>query len=112
MDIHEVQNQLSCAMCFFKCQLNDELIRHYIRYHKHDPQFRVRCVYEECGATYHKWKSFTEHFRQRHSNAVRILDNVGQDFEDLPPEEILHDNIAMEQEDLIEEDNNPGKIIR
>lgn len=111
MERQESQNQFSCAMCFFKCHLNDELIRHYVRFHKQDPQFRIRCVYEECGATFHKWKLFTQHFKRQHPNALRMLNNVNQDIENLSEEETLHNNIPMEQESPLEEDSDQGKII-
>lgn len=91
-------------MCFFKCHSNKDLIRHYVRCHK-DPQFRIPC--EECGATFRKWKSFTQHCK-RHLNSVQTIDNVDQNIENLAEEE--NNNILMEQQNPFEKDDK-GKII-
>jgi len=106
MERQEVQNKLSCTMCFFQCDLNDELIYHYIRYHKYDPQFIVQCNFPGCGATYRKWKSFKQHVRRQQHSDTEIFD---QD-QHLLEERDLQNDIQMNQENFDEENNNEGEI--
>jgi len=108
MEQRESQNSFSCTMCFFQCNLNDELIRHCIRYHKHDPQFRIQCNYQRCGATYRKWKSFKQHLKRQHSNVAQMFDNVfnndfNQDNQSLSEEGLLQNDILINQNNLIEQ---------
>lgn len=55
-----------CTMCFFSTISNELLIRHIVRYHRHDPGFMLKCLYSGCGATYNKWKSFRQHLYRKH----------------------------------------------
>lgn len=105
------QNSFLCTMCFFRCNLNNELIRHYIRYHKYDPQFQIQCNYQGCGTTYKKWKSFKQHLRRQHSNITQTFDNFDQDNQSLSREGFLENDILINQENSIEQYNDQGKVI-
>jgi len=41
-------------------------MKHIVRYHRHDPRFKVKCTQNGCGATYQKWKSFRQHLFRKH----------------------------------------------
>ncbi|KYN27525.1 hypothetical protein ALC57_03081 [Trachymyrmex cornetzi] len=94
-------------MYFFQCNLYDELIRHYLCFHKYNPQFMVQCNYQGCGATYRKWKSFKQHLQRRHSDTSQIFDNFNED---------INKNVGRLQEDTINQENineqcnNEGKV--
>lgn len=110
MESQEPQSSYSCSMCFFRCNINDELIRHYVRYHKHDPQFRIQCNFHECGAIYRKWKSFKQHLKRDHStNAIQMFDNLNEDDQIILEE--LQNNIIINQENPNEQYNNQGKVL-
>lgn len=109
MENQEPQNLFSCSMCFFQCNINDELIRHYIRYHKYDPQFRIQCNFQRCGATYHKWKSFKQHVKRNHFiNITPMLDNFDEENQSLLREE---QNDIINQDNPNEQNNNLGKVL-
>jgi len=113
--IMESQNSFSCTMCFFRCNLNDELICHCIRYHKHDPKFRIQCNYQRCGATYRKWKSFKQHLKRQHSNVAQMFYNIfnndfDQDNQSLSEEGLLQNDILINQNNLIDQYNDQGEV--
>lgn len=107
MERQEPQNLYLCSMCFFRCNLYDKLIRHYIRYHKHDPQFKIQCNYHGCGATHRKWKSFKQHLKRQH-NIEEIFDNFNEDDQDLLEEE-SQNNILINEENPVQY-NDYGKV--
>lgn len=85
-------DRFQCEMCYFTCRSYNRLIQHYIRYHKHDPRFKVSCVQLGCGSTYTKWKSFRQHLYRKHAVDVPLIsDEVIQQAED---------ENALNQEDI------------
>jgi len=78
---------VSCPMCFFECELENQLIKHVVHFHKHDSAFRIKCNHYGCGATFRKWKSFKQHIRRNHQDNLQNVDrnvdspeNVGDIF--------------------------------
>ena len=65
-----------CSLCFYQNADHNELIKHYVKYHKHDPEFRVECF--QCGATYNNWKSFLRHQSRHHNNICAIPNAADQ----------------------------------
>ncbi|XP_011872221.1 PREDICTED: uncharacterized protein LOC105564455, partial [Vollenhovia emeryi] len=68
-------------MCFFTCQSNDILMKHIVRYHRHNPDFKVKCTQDGCGATYQKWKSFRQHLFRKHPMISVAINNIIQEPE-------------------------------
>jgi len=65
---------VSCPICFFECELENQLIKHVVRFHKHDSAFRIKCNHYGCGATFRKWKSFKQHIRRNHQDNLQNVD--------------------------------------
>lgn len=55
-------------MLFFHV-ISRSLTSHYVRNHKYDPNFTVRCVVAGCTATFIKWCSFKKHILRKHRNS-------------------------------------------
>lgn len=44
------------------------IFNHYGRYHRHDPNFFVRCKVNGCSASYRKLEGYRSHLRRHHKN--------------------------------------------
>jgi len=64
----EVRRRLNCSMCFFSTVIPRSLTCHYVRNHRFDPHFTIRCVVAGCTATFIKWCSFKKHVLRKHRN--------------------------------------------
>ena len=53
-------------MCFFCGVTLTHLEKHIVRFHRHDPLFKVKCTYDGCGATFKKWKSYQQNVTLYH----------------------------------------------
>lgn len=60
--------RLNCSMCFFSTVIPRSLTYHYVRNHRFDPKFTVKCVVAGCTATFIKWCSFKKHVLRKHRN--------------------------------------------
>lgn len=60
---------LKCSMCFFSTVIPRSLTYHYVRNHRFDPHFTVRCVVTGCTATFTKWCSFKKHVLRKHRDS-------------------------------------------
>ncbi|KYN50442.1 hypothetical protein ALC57_00079 [Trachymyrmex cornetzi] len=112
MEEREIPTIISCPMCFFQCELQEQLIKHIVRFHKHDPAFRVKCNQCGCGATFHKWKSFKQHIRRNHSGDFENVDNPEDINNPENVNDIFYDNAQDEyQDNCVGEYLNIKKII-
>lgn len=59
---------LKCSMCFLSTNSHKHLLYHYVRSHRHDPRFFVKCQVPGCGSTYTKWWSYKKHVYRQHRN--------------------------------------------
>lgn len=69
--------RLKCPMCFFSTLVPRSLMCHYIRNHRFDPHFTVKCVVSGCTATFIKWCSFKKYIQRKHRNHYdNLLNNI------------------------------------
>ncbi|XP_018397610.1 PREDICTED: uncharacterized protein LOC108775677 [Cyphomyrmex costatus] len=72
--------RLKCPMCFFSTVIPRSLTYHYVRNHRFDPHFIVRCVVAGCTATFIKWCSFKKHVLRKHRNSYdKLLTDVSHE---------------------------------
>lgn len=60
--MQNVESNFKCPLCFFVCELHTELVKHYVRNHHKDEQFRVKC--RSCNRQFTKIKSLNQHSRR------------------------------------------------
>lgn len=72
------ERRFKCSLCFFECALQNNLIDHYLKNHRYDPEFKIQCNERGCGATYTKWKSFTAHLARKHHNEEQNADELAE----------------------------------
>lgn len=82
--------RFECSMCYFRGVSTSHLEKHIIRFHRFDPLFKVKCSYDECGATFKRWKSYKQHKIRRHSQ-------VNQQHQQI----LEQNNVQMENEERI-----------
>ena len=82
-----------CSICFYESGENNELMKHYVKFHKHDPDFKVQCSF--CGSTYKNWKSFLIHQSRKHNENADIPNAVDQLIQEqqFNREQIVDDNL-------------------
>ncbi|XP_011697939.1 PREDICTED: uncharacterized protein LOC105455927 isoform X2 [Wasmannia auropunctata] len=90
--------RLKCPMCFFSTVIPRSLTCHYVRNHRFDPHFTVRCVVAGCTATFMKWCSFKKHVLRKHRNSH---DNLLRDvpFQYEPNVYEMENNILQPEND-------------
>lgn len=75
----------NCSMCVFHSQSQVSLVQHLVRWHKNDPQFAARCIFDGCGVQYTSWNSFKSHVYRKHRDDV-FAEQIGQAInEPIPP---------------------------
>ena len=86
----EVEDQAYfCSMCAFNTFSSEHLLKHTIRDHKNDPNFRVHCSL--CGASFEKWNYFQRHVRRKHAEEYN-----GDDFLRTGSEDNGNNNLEQE----------------
>lgn len=60
--MQNVENSFKCPLCFFVSDLQTELVKHYLRIHKNDERFKVKC--QLCNRVFTKTKSLNQHSRR------------------------------------------------
>lgn len=96
----------TCAMCLFFTQESDNLQKHIIRIHKHDPRFRVVCNIGQCAFTTSSWPSFKNHMSKRHNNMTNDYDGDDGAVEDICP-----DNVEQENSNQCDEQHRRNQAI-
>ena len=93
----EKEYNFRCNLCFFKCVLHDELMKHYLRNHRQDPQFMIECRQPGCGSTYKKWNSFVKHMSRTHP-AIDFLPQEIDHVLDQPDQNLHYDQNAIQMD--------------
>lgn len=84
-----------CSMCTFKAFTPEQLVKHTVREHKSDPNFRVHC--SVCGASFDKWPSFQKHVQRKHralAPDVDVHDHIDKNNKPGVTENILNPDPA------------------
>ena len=55
-----------CNLCLYSTELFPLFQKHYIRCHRHDPNFSVACCIGSCAYTTKTWNNFKVHVHQKH----------------------------------------------
>ena len=111
----------NCSMCSYSCTDANLLVKHTVREHKYDPNFRIHCTI--CGTSFDKYNSFQKHVKRNHTGDIIVDPPVDrengedqlqqfQDFHINPNADPnpLANSINLESEGVIEEDTDHGNI--
>lgn len=92
-----------CPLCFVECAIHSELMKHYIKSHKNDERFEIKCA--ECNYAFKKLRSFQQHLLRKHPNNGTA--NVEQVYE-VP--EYTHHIVDLDdhRDDLVNKNNFKG----
>ena len=83
------------------------IFNHYGRYHRHDPNFFVRCNINGCLASYRKLEGLKSHIRRHHKNEP-IRDDLADGN---APNEEMNVNFGMGENNVDEPEDMPGPQI-
>ena len=79
----------SCNMCNAVLENFSQLISHYKRVHREDPNFFVICRIDGCGQTYKTFYGYRSHINRRHKAILQVARDIQQ------PQDLVQ-NIHME----------------
>ena len=71
-------NMYTCDLCYYQYDSFSEFRNHYVRKHKNDPNFHVRCCIGNCAYSTKKWNCFRVHVHRKHKDEVDVYngDNI------------------------------------
>lgn len=94
---------MALQQCFM-CKLfvrSEQFLRHVVRTHKYDRNFKIYCQVPTCGASYTIWKSYVRHIQRKHNITLPPDCNLADPVEDRESPmdmEILNDITAEYEE--------------
>lgn len=88
-------------MCYYSTEVHRHWVSHYVRCHRFDPRFSVRCSQPGCAATYTNWSSYKKHFQRNHRHVNGYHENQAVEHapglgDDQPPVDEDMDEVAGE----------------